>query len=108
MNNLDKGLYVERMVTFSLLKISKLLPTNQRKMVEFNFEFNLKDFVPNKCLLQIPWIQLGRYLLIMLVKSIAKIFYKIIMTKSLGDLLAYIISNCFMNACTAKLRPKTM
>ena len=44
----------------------------------------------------------------MLVKSIAKIFYKIIMTKSLGDLLAYIISNCFMNACTAKLRPKTM
>ena len=40
------------MVTFSLLKISIPLPTNQRKMVEFNFEFHLKDFEPNMCVLQ--------------------------------------------------------
>ena len=36
------------MVTFSLLKILFLVPsfTNQKKVVEFNFEFHLKDFVP--------------------------------------------------------------
>ena len=53
------------MVTFSLLKISKPSSNNQRKVVEFNFEFHLKDFEPNMCVLQIPWKQLlARWVLI--------------------------------------------
>ena len=53
-------------------------------MVEISFEVDLEDFV-DRYSRALGYRKVGKWLLIILVRTIAKIFYKIIMTKSLGD-----------------------